>query len=92
MLNPCLRWNLRNPESYAAAKAEGTFGPLPSHRTIQRYKNKVPSTPWINDRFLQWMKTDAENKSLPRNGWLGGLLVDEMSIQVSLMKQLLPAM
>ena len=36
----------------------------------------------INTELLKWMKVEAGKKHLPPNGWKGGLLFDEMAIQV----------
>lgn len=89
LLNPSLRWYLRDKGSYLTAREEGTFGNLPCATTLKKYKNLIPSKPGINNDFLAWMSSDAKKKSLPKNGWLGGLLVDEMAIQVWLRRSLL---
>ena len=64
-------------------RQDGSFGCLPTPRTLVKYKNKVAQDIGINNEILQWMRDEATKKSLPPNGWKGGLLFDEMAIQVN---------
>lgn len=57
---------------------------LPSQRTLQIYKNKINQKPGINNELIHWMKNEALSRNLPPDGYEGGLILDEMSIQSDL--------
>ena len=83
LLNPSLRWYLRDKGSYLTAREEVKFGNLSCANTMKKYKILIPSEPGIKNEFLPWVSQDAkQKKSLPKKGWLSGLLVDEMAIHV----------
>jgi hypothetical protein len=54
---------------------------LPSEKLLQRYKNHVNQEAGINSDILHWMANEAKLKNLPPEGFEGGLIIDEMSIQ-----------
>lgn len=55
---------------------------LPSGRLLQYYKNSVPQKPGLNEEVLQWMEQEAAKGNLTELGKCGGIILDEMSIQV----------
>ena len=55
---------------------------LPSGRLLQYYKNSVPQKSGLNDEVLQWMEQEAKKLDLSEFGKCGGIVLDEMSIQV----------
>ena len=57
---------------------------LPSGRLLQYYKNSVPQKPGLNEEVLQWMEQEAAKIKLTELGKCGGIILDEMSIQVSI--------
>ena len=73
-------WN-RSPAAYQELKESGMLR-LPSGRLLQLYKNSVPQTPGFNKEVLQWMKLEAEKLKLDDFGKSGGIILDEMAIQV----------
>ena len=52
ILNPSLRWYLRDRRSYTNAREDGTFGVLPSLTTLKKYKNIIPGHTWLSHDFL----------------------------------------
>lgn len=55
---------------------------LPSGRLLQYYKNSVSQNSGLNEDVLQWMEQEAEKLKLTEYGKCGGIILDEMSIQV----------
>lgn len=60
------------------------FVVLPSQRVLQRYKNCVQQQPGINPEMLEWMKSIAVEQNVSKDGYKGGLMIDEMAIQKDL--------
>lgn len=58
---------------------------LPSGRLLSMYKNSVSQKPGLNDEVLQWMLHEADKLKLDSFGREGGLILDEMAIQVMLL-------
>ena len=56
---------------------------MPSTRQLQRYKNSMPQEAGLNDQAFHWMFEEAKAQKLPSSGYVGGLIFDEMSLQVS---------
>ena len=79
----CLTMWCRSPRAYGDLRSSG-FLLLPSHRLLQIYKNKIHQKAGINKEILHWMKNEAVNKNIPPEGYEGGLMLDEMSIQSDL--------
>jgi len=46
------------------------------------YKNKVDEKPGWNDQVLKWCLEAALERGLKKEDYWGGLLIDEMKIQV----------
>ena len=79
----CLTLWCRSPRSYTELKNSG-FLVLPSQKILQIYKNKFHQKAGINKELLHWMKNEALHRNLPTEGYEGGLILDEMSIQSDL--------
>ena len=56
---------------------------LPSGRLLQLYKNSSSQNPGFNESVGKWMAQEAEKKRIGPEGKEGGIILDEMSIQVS---------
>jgi hypothetical protein len=48
------------------------------------YKNSVDQQPGWNGETIDWCKREAERQNLKKEEYWGGLIVDEMKIQVHL--------
>lgn len=83
IIRMCLTLYCRSPRGYEDLYRSG-FVVLPSQRLIQRYKNKVQHEAGINKDILNWMKNGAIMNDLSKDGYEGGLMIDEMSIQEDL--------
>lgn len=83
ILNVCLQWYSRSPQAYGAF-LKTNFLILPSPSTLVYYKNKVKHEVGFDDNIMEWMHEEASRKSLPEEGWFGGIVMDEMSIQSDL--------
>ena len=57
---------------------------LPSQKLLQRYKNIIHQEAGINKEVFHWTKNEADIKNIPPEGYEGGLIFDEMSIQSDL--------
>lgn len=79
----CLTLCCRSPRGYVDLRDNG-FVQLPSERLLHIYTNKVNQKPGINKELLHWMKNEALSRNLPPEGYEGGVLLDEMSIQSDL--------
>lgn len=55
---------------------------LPSGRLLQYHKNITSQEPGCNEDVLQWMVHEAEKKNIGAAGKTGGVILDEMAIQV----------
>ena len=81
VLRICLSLWCRSPRGYADLRSSG-FVVLPSSRLLQYYKNSVNQVSGLNKEMLAWMQNEAKNKNLPPpEGYEGGILLDEMSIE-----------
>jgi len=58
--------------------------PEVQQRTLQIYKNKINQKPGINNELIHWMKNETLSRNLSPDGYEGGLILDEMSIQSNL--------
>ena len=68
-------------------KASGMLK-LPSGRLLSMYKNSVSQKSGLNDEVLQWMLHEADKLNLDSFGREGGLILDEMAIQVMFLASL----
>ena len=55
---------------------------LPSGRLLQMYKNSCAQNPGLNESVGQWMAMEALKTKLGPEGREGGVILDEMAIQV----------
>lgn len=73
-------WN-RSPEAYKELRESGVLV-LPSGRVLQMYKNSCTQNPGLNESVGQWMAQEASKKKIGAEGREGGIILDEMAIQV----------
>ena len=83
IIRMCLTLWCRSPRGYADLPNSG-FIVLPSQKSLQNYKNIVHQEAGINKEIFHWMANEAQIKSIPPEGYEGGLVIDEMSIQPDL--------
>jgi hypothetical protein len=83
IIRVCLSLWCRSPRGYKDLRSSG-FLMLPSERLLQIYKNRVHQKAGINRELVHWMRSEAICKNLPPEGFEGGLILDEMSIQSDL--------
>ena len=73
----CLTLWCRSPKGYSDLR-DSKFLILSSEKQLQRFKAGV------NKESLHWMANEAKLKSIPPEGYHGGLIIDEMAIQPDL--------
>ncbi len=78
----CLSLWSRSARAYHELRESGMLL-LPSGRQLQNYKNCVKQTPGFNRDMLHWMLMEAQKLEPPVHGYEGGVIFDEMSIQVN---------
>ena len=79
----CLTLWCRSPRGYSDLRKSG-FMLLPSEKILQIHKNVVHQEAGINKDMMHWMANEAKVQNIPPEGYVGGLLLDEMSIQPDL--------
>ena len=79
----CLTLYCRSPRGYSELR-NSNFIILPSQNLLRRYKNSVYQEAGVNSDMLDWMANEATMKGIPPEGYQGGLIIDEMSIQQDL--------
>ena len=72
----------RSKATYNDIRKSKEFGTLPSPQLLQSYKNKFRQHPGVNHEILDWIKREAERNNVSASGKMGGLIIDEISIQV----------
>ena len=80
-------WN-RSPEAYKELRESGVLV-LPSGRLLKMYKNSCTQNPGLNESVGQWMEQEASKKKIGAEGREGGIILDEMAIQVPVTAELL---
>ncbi len=70
----------RSGRVYSDLKSQGLD--MPSVSTLRRRKNTIKQGPGINRDMLQLMHQEAEKLGLDESSRSGGLMWDEMSLQV----------
>ncbi|KAL3890552.1 hypothetical protein ACJMK2_002834 [Sinanodonta woodiana] len=70
----------RNPSAYRDVTKNGWLH-LPSEQLLSLYKNAVCQGPGIIPQMMEWMLNEAQRQNLTQEGYFGGLILDEMSIQ-----------
>ena len=81
-IQECLAIWARSPKAYSQLRCSGMLI-LPCEGTLCLYKNSISQTPGIIPEMFTYMVKEAELHKLPSHGYSGGILFDEMSIQVS---------
>ena len=79
----CLTLWCRSPRGYTELRKSG-FLVLPSEKSLQIFKNTVNQAAGINNDLLHWMANEARLNNISPEGYKGGLIIDEMSIQPDL--------
>ena len=80
VISLCLTiWN-RSPKAYENMLHRGSLM-LPCTKTLSCYKNCVEQKSGINHDILKGMYLEAQRRDTPTEGYYGGLVFDEMSIQ-----------
>ncbi len=79
----CLSLWIKSPKVYEELRHSGVLV-LPSGRLLSLYKNSVKQRPGLNEEVLEWMLVEANKLGLDSFGREGGLILDEMAIQVCL--------
>lgn len=80
VIRTCLTIWCRSPRAYVELKSSGFFI-LPSTRILQYYKNSVNQVSGFNKELLHWMLNEAQRNDLSPDGYEGGIIIDEMTIQ-----------
>lgn len=83
IIKHCLSIWTKSPAAYEHLRQSGLLI-LPSQRHLQRHKNAIPQGPGIQPHMLEWLSKEAERTKVPASGMEGGLIFDEMSIQVTI--------
>jgi hypothetical protein len=79
IINVCLSWWVRDPDSYTRWRTNVQTLPCPN--TLRKYKNCLQQKPGFNENLLTWMKQEADRINLKPYQRVGGIVLDEMSIQ-----------
>ncbi|XP_053408959.1 uncharacterized protein LOC123565639 [Mercenaria mercenaria] len=80
MINVCLQWYCKSPQSYEHFRGS-QYLVLPCKSTLFQYKNKVKHQVGFDDSIFDWMLEEAKRRDIPEEGYTGGIIIDEMSIQ-----------
>ena len=81
-LNMLLRLYIRDPRANCELRESKMLGIIPCPKTLTSYENQVRQISGINEPFLQWMDDEAMALAFSAEGRTGGLVIDEMAIQV----------
>ena len=73
-------WNL-SPQAYNELKSSGMMV-LPSSRLLQMYKNSVKQERGLNQEVFKLMRQETNKRKIGLMGCTGGIMSDEMLIQV----------
>lgn len=57
---------------------------LPCPSTLILYKNTIKHNIGFDNNILNWMHSEAVRKEIHPDGWIGGIIIDEMAIQSDL--------
>ena len=71
----------KSPKIYEELKSSGVLT-LPSGRLLSLYKNSVRQNAGFNNEVLEWMQIELEKLKAGPFGREGGIMLDEMAIQV----------
>ena len=88
IIRMCLTLYCRSPKNYEYLSKAG-YLILPSAQQIQRYKNKVQQNTGINKEVLEWMKSEAVFRELPKRVMTEAFLLMKCpSKRISVLKEL----
>jgi len=78
----------RNPSAYRDITKNGWLN-LPSESLLYLYKNAIKQKPGIIPDMMSWMYKEAIRQKVCEEGFYGGIILDEMSIQedIQIVKQ-----
>ena len=75
-------WN-RSPKAYEELQSADVMR-LPSGRLLQYFKSSIKQNPGFNEEVIELMSSEANRQNVEINGWNGGIIIDEMTIQEDL--------
>jgi len=76
----CLQWYWESPKSYESVRESG-YLLLSSRSILIPFKTKVKQNVGFYENIFTWMQEKAHRKDLCEEGYMGGLIIDEMAIQ-----------
>ena len=83
IISECLTWYTRSPQSYREVR-DSRLLILPSPDLLILYKNNISQKPGFEPNIFYWMHKESDRLEIPPYGKVGGILIDEMSIQQKL--------
>ena len=72
----------KSPKAYSQMRQSGVLL-MPSEKVLMLYKNSINQKPGVSEKMLDWMVHEAVLRQVPSHGYHGGLMCDEVSIQVN---------
>lgn len=83
VISECLNLYTRTPQGYISLRNSGMVI-LPSPQLLILYKNSIDQHPGFHPEIFNWMYVEADRLQIPQEGRIGGIILDEMSIQQSI--------
>lgn len=83
ILSTCLQLYNRTPYGYISLRNSRLLV-LPSPSLLVLYKNSVHQKVGFQKKMFEWMHQEAKRLEIPKEGWIGGVIIDEMAIQEDL--------
>jgi hypothetical protein len=83
VLQSCMTLWTRSPQAYRDLKSSGMMI-LPSESILKLYKNCISQSSGFSDEVFEWMANEADRLNIPADGRMGGIIIDEMSIQADI--------
>lgn len=83
IISVCLDLYNRSSKSYECLEKSNMLV-LPSAKLLILYKNCVRQKVGFHDDIFEWMYNEATRLEVPKKGFVGGIVLDEMSIQEDL--------
>lgn len=80
IISECLNLYTRSPQGYISLRDSGILI-LPSPHLLILYKGLVHQEPGFKADIFTWMAKEADKLDVSTQGRIGGILLDEMSIQ-----------
>ena len=79
-IRTCLAWWCKDPKMYEYWRENGQL--LPHPKTLAAYKNCLQQKPGLLPEMFRWMRQESERLGMTDDLRSGGIVFDEMSIQV----------